>query len=81
MPPLDPVGGDSRHLKACWIDVTDPAQQAYAERRRQSRVIAQQAALAELAETTAHIRDLGGSEAANPELAETIASSEEAEEK
>ena len=81
MPPLDPVGGDSRHLKACWIDVTDPAQQAYAERRRQLRVVAQQAALAELAETTAHIKDLGGVETANPESTETIASSEEAEEK
>ncbi len=81
MPPLDPVGGDSRHLKACWIDVTDPAQQAYAERRRQLRVVAQQAALAELAETTAHIKDLGGAETASPESTETIASSEEAEEK
>jgi oligopeptide transport system ATP-binding protein len=81
MPPLDPVGGDSRHLKACWIDVTDPAQQAYAEKRRQLRVIAQQAALAELAETTSHIKDLGGAEEANPELTEIVASSEEAEEK
>jgi oligopeptide transport system ATP-binding protein len=81
MPPLDPVGGDSRHLKACWIDVTDPAQQAYAEKRRQLRVIAQQAALAELAETTSHIKDLGGAEEATPEPTETVASSEEAEEK
>jgi oligopeptide transport system ATP-binding protein len=37
MPPLDPVAGNSAHLKACWVDVTDPAEQAYAERRRKAR--------------------------------------------
>jgi len=37
MPPLDPVAGNSAHVKACWVDVTDPAEQAYAERRRQAR--------------------------------------------
>ena len=81
MPPLDPVGGDARHLKACWIDVTDPAQQAYAERRRQSRIAAQQAALVELAETTAQIKDLAGDETVNGNQAETIAPGEEVEEK
>jgi oligopeptide transport system ATP-binding protein len=81
MPPLDPVGGDALHLKACWIDVTDPAQQAYAERRRQSRIAAQQAALVELAETTAHIKDLGTDDVAVTEMAPTVASSEEVEEK
>ncbi len=60
MPPLDPVAGNGQHLKACWIDVTDPAQQAYAERRRQARVAAQQAALAELAETTASAAEAEG---------------------
>ncbi len=55
MPPLDPVSGNLQHLSACWVDVTDPAQQAYAERRRQARVVAQQAALAELAELTKQI--------------------------
>jgi hypothetical protein len=37
MPPLDPVDGASNHLKACWVDVTDPREQAYAEKRRQAR--------------------------------------------
>ncbi len=53
MPPLDPISGNVQHLKACWIDVTDPNEQAYAERRRQARVAAQQAALVELAAATA----------------------------
>ncbi len=57
MPPLSPVAGSGGHLKACWIDVTDPNQQAYAERRRQARLASQQAALVELAETTAHIEE------------------------
>ena len=38
MPPLDPVAGNSAHLKACWVDVTDPAEQAYAERRRKAKL-------------------------------------------
>ena len=76
MPPLDPVGGDSRHLKACWVDVTDPNEQAYAERRRQSRAAVQQAALAELAAATAHMGDREHAEIMAP-----VASSEEAEEK
>ena len=57
MPPLSPLSGNSRHLKACWIDVTDPDQQAYADRRRQARLASQQAALAELASATAHIEE------------------------
>ena len=43
MPPLDPVAGNSAHRKACWVDVTDPKEQAYAEKRRQSRIEAMQA--------------------------------------
>src|SRR6266446_6974707 len=38
MPPLDPVAGNSAHLKACWVDVTDPQEQAYAEGRRKARL-------------------------------------------
>ncbi len=37
MPPLAPLTGQAAHLKACWIDVTSPQEQAYAERRRQAR--------------------------------------------
>ena len=40
MPPLDPVAGNAAHRKACWVDVTDPKEQAYAEKRRQARVAA-----------------------------------------
>ncbi|HEX7736600.1 MAG TPA: ABC transporter ATP-binding protein [Ktedonobacteraceae bacterium] len=87
MPPLNPIAENSQHLKACWIDVNDPAQQAYAERRRQSRIAAQQAALAELAEITSHIGDLavreetanGTQDGAMPQT--LVASSEEVEEK
>ncbi len=45
MPPLDPYAGDMSHRKACWVDVSDPKEQAYAERRRQERVAAQKAAI------------------------------------
>src|SRR5713226_5384077 len=45
MPALDPVGDNAAHCKACWADVTDPRDQAYAERRRQARVEAQKAAI------------------------------------
>jgi oligopeptide transport system ATP-binding protein len=38
MPPLDPVAGNAAHRKACWVDVTDPREQAYAEKRRQTRI-------------------------------------------
>ena len=38
MPPLEALPGKSGHLKACWVDVTDPKEQAYAEKRRQARI-------------------------------------------
>jgi oligopeptide transport system ATP-binding protein len=38
MPPLEALPGTSSHLKACWVDVTDPKEQAYAEKRRQTRI-------------------------------------------
>jgi oligopeptide transport system ATP-binding protein len=44
-PPLDPLPGVSSHLKACWVDVTDPAEQNYAERRREARAAAQKSAI------------------------------------
>jgi oligopeptide transport system ATP-binding protein len=37
MPPLEALPGQSTHFKACWVDVTDPQEQAYAEKRRQIR--------------------------------------------
>lgn len=49
MPPLDPTAGKSDHLKACWVDVTDPKEQAYAEKRRQVRLERMQVALEESA--------------------------------
>jgi oligopeptide transport system ATP-binding protein len=49
MPSLDPIAGNSNHLKACWIDVTDPKEQAYAEKRRQARLDLMQASLKEAA--------------------------------
>ncbi len=45
MPALDPLAGSSDHLKACWVDVTDPKEQAYAEKRRQARLERMQAVL------------------------------------
>ena len=45
MPPLDPMAGNAAHRKACWVDVTDPREQAYANKRRQARQEALQAAL------------------------------------
>jgi oligopeptide transport system ATP-binding protein len=47
MPALDPLPGNSEHLKACWVDVTDPKEQAYAEKRRQARLERMQAVLKE----------------------------------
>ena len=38
MPPLEALPGKSDHFKACWVDVTDPKEQAYAEKRRQTRI-------------------------------------------
>jgi oligopeptide transport system ATP-binding protein len=54
MPPLDPLAGNQAHHKACWVDVTDPKERAYAERRRQARVEAQKAAIEAASETTLH---------------------------
>lgn len=53
MPPLDPLAGQGAHLKACWADVTNPQEQAYAERRRQARLELTQAAMKEVALQTA----------------------------
>ncbi len=50
MPPLDPVAGMAAHRKACWVDVTDPKEQAYAEKRRQTRLDAMRAAVETSAE-------------------------------
>ncbi|HEU0002715.1 MAG TPA: ABC transporter ATP-binding protein [Ktedonobacteraceae bacterium] len=52
MPSLDPVAGTSSHLKACWVDVTDPKEQAYAERRRQARLERMQAAMKDVVLTS-----------------------------
>lgn len=53
MPPLDPLAGQAGHLNACWIDVTNPQEQAYAERRRQARKAQTQATIKEAALQTA----------------------------
>jgi len=53
MPPLDSVAGNSAHYKACWIDVTDPNEQAYAERRRKARLEALQVAVGQSTDSTA----------------------------
>jgi oligopeptide transport system ATP-binding protein len=45
MPPLDPVAGTTNHFKACWVDVTDPREQAYADKRRQAHLDRMQTAL------------------------------------
>jgi oligopeptide transport system ATP-binding protein len=52
MPPLDPMAGNSAHRKACWVDVTDPQEQAYADRRRKARLEAMQAAINTSADAT-----------------------------
>jgi len=52
MPPLDPAAGNAAHRKACWVDVTDPREQAYANKRRQARQEALQAALKSSADAT-----------------------------
>jgi oligopeptide transport system ATP-binding protein len=49
MPPLDLVPGTTNHYKACWVNVTDPMEQAYADRRRQARLERMQAVLKEAA--------------------------------
>jgi oligopeptide transport system ATP-binding protein len=45
MPPLDPLAGKAEHRKACWVDVTDPKEQAYADKRRKDRLEALRAAI------------------------------------
>ncbi len=45
MPPLDAVAGNAQHRKACWVDVTDPKEQDYANKRRNARLETLQAAL------------------------------------
>ncbi len=52
MPPLDPVAGNNAHRKACWVDVTDPNEQAYAEKRSLARQEALKAVIDQSAETT-----------------------------
>ncbi len=52
MPPLDPLAGNATHRKACWVDVTDPREQAYADRRRQARLQAMQAIIDQAASDT-----------------------------
>ena len=52
-PALDALTGNATHRKACWIDVTDPKEQAYAERRRLARVEAQRVAAEEAAKIAA----------------------------
>jgi len=49
MPPLDPVAEQETHMKACWADVTDPQEQAYAEKRGQARAEILQATIEEVA--------------------------------
>ncbi len=44
-PPLEMVAGNAQHARACWVDVTDPKEQAYANKRRNARLEAAQAAL------------------------------------
>jgi oligopeptide transport system ATP-binding protein len=44
MPPLESLPGQASHHKACWVDITDPKEQAYAARRRQARLERLQAA-------------------------------------
>ncbi len=52
MPPLDPLTGNAAHRKACWVDVTDPREQAYADKRRQVRLQAMQAIIEQAASDT-----------------------------
>jgi oligopeptide/dipeptide ABC transporter ATP-binding protein len=49
MPPLEAVAGNAAHLKACWPDITDPKEQAYAERRRRARAEALKATVGQAA--------------------------------
>jgi oligopeptide/dipeptide ABC transporter ATP-binding protein len=49
MPPLDPTAGRADHLNACWVDVTNPQEQEYAEKRRKARLERTQLHMKELA--------------------------------
>ena len=60
MPPLELIAGHSQHMMACWVDVNDPKEQAYADKRRQARLATQQANLAVLAETTTQMTEVEG---------------------
>jgi len=53
MPPLEALPKMATHRKACWPDITDQKEQAYAERRRQARVEAQKTASEEAAQKAA----------------------------
>jgi oligopeptide transport system ATP-binding protein len=53
MPPLEAIPGMAAHRKACWPDITDPKEQAYAERRRQAREEALKATLSGAASSKA----------------------------
>ncbi|GCF07945.1 ABC transporter ATP-binding protein [Dictyobacter arantiisoli] len=44
MPPLIPLPEQSTHRKACWADITNPEEQASAQRRQQARRAALQTA-------------------------------------
>ncbi|GHO66965.1 ABC transporter ATP-binding protein [Ktedonobacter sp. SOSP1-52] len=37
MPPLEAIPGNTAHHKACWPDITDPKEKAYAARRQEAR--------------------------------------------
>ena len=53
MPPLEAVAGQSTHVKACWVDVTDPQTREQAERRRLARMELKQGIIKEAALQTA----------------------------
>jgi oligopeptide transport system ATP-binding protein len=53
MPPLEAIPGMAAHRKACWPDITDPKEQAYAQRRRQRREEATRVALSGAASSEA----------------------------
>ncbi len=45
-PPLQAMEDEPEHSKACWLNVHDPRERAYADQRRLARLIAQQKAAA-----------------------------------
>jgi oligopeptide transport system ATP-binding protein len=52
-PALESIAGNAAHHKACWVDVTDPKEQAYAERRRLARIEAVRLTAEEAAKSVA----------------------------